>query len=85
LKSSATAVSVPPRARPLREVELEAGRREHILADPLVLVRAAAGDTQAAEDGAVALGTVRSTASRAVAQLRTQPGLMALFTSDTTR
>src|SRR4029077_5901689 len=55
LKSSAPAVSVPPRARPLREVELEAGRLEHVLADPLVLVRAAAGDTQAAEDHAVAL------------------------------
>src|SRR6266702_3637044 len=55
LKSSATAVSVPPRARPLREVELEAGRREHVLADPLVLIGAGAGDAQAAENDAIAL------------------------------
>jgi predicted DNA-binding protein YlxM (UPF0122 family) len=33
----------------------------------------------------VSSGTVKSTASRAVAQLRTQPGLIALLTTDTTR
>lgn len=45
-----------------------------------------AGDpVTAAELLGVSPGTVKSTASRAVAQLRTQPGLIALFTSDTTR
>src|SRR5690348_892454 len=64
LKSSAMTASalarssrclVLPRARPLREVELEAGRLQHIHADLLVLVRAAARDAQAAQDDPVTL------------------------------
>jgi len=36
-----------------------------------------------AEQLGVSPGTVKSTASRAVAQLRTQPGLIALFATGT--
>jgi RNA polymerase sigma-70 factor (sigma-E family) len=42
-------------------------------------------ENEVAELLRVSPGTVKSTASRAVAQLRTQPGLIALFATDTTR
>src|SRR5690242_8429490 len=59
-KSSAmiASVSVPGGASPLGEVQLESGRSQHVLADLLVLVRAAAGDAEAADDDPVALERV---------------------------
>jgi RNA polymerase sigma-70 factor (sigma-E family) len=41
-------------------------------------------ETEVADLLGVSTGTVKSTASRAIAQLRVQPGLIALFATDTT-